>query len=267
MIRLLGRSLVQARYVLTAAALLLTGFQIVIVGQASEVQRTQSFGMLAALLPQFLQRGLGNRTMLLASFTGTVSLGYFHPVVCLVVVVIAMYFATEIAHEVESGLVDLELARAVPRHRLVVRSVVLAELFALVAVTLMAIGTSLGALLFDAGGLGLPDAAMRARLLINVVAVASCFSGYALVVAALSKRWSTAFTTASLTAVLAYLVDFLTLAWRPLQVLDWLSPFHYYPALAIIAGDAPMARNLFVLFASAAVFMAAGAWRFQRRDL
>ena len=39
------------------------------------------------------------------------------------------------------------------------------------------------------------------------------------------------------------------------------------PALDVIGGDAPMMRNLLVLFVSAAVFMAAGAWRFQRRDL
>jgi hypothetical protein len=131
----------------------------------------------------------------------------------------------------------------------------------------MGIGTSLGALIFDAGRMDLPDAALRVRLLVNLVAVASCFSGYALFVASLSKRWSTAFTTAALTAVLAYLVDFLAIAWRPMQLLDRLSPFHYYPALAVIGGDAPMTRNLLVLFVSAAAFVAAGAWQFQRRDL
>ncbi|HEX6465629.1 MAG TPA: ABC transporter permease subunit [Vicinamibacterales bacterium] len=267
MIRLFKRSLAQARYLLIAAAFLLTGVQIVIVGQASQVERTQSFGRLAELLPGFLQRGLGTRTMLLASFKGTVSLGYFHPVVCLVVVVVAMYFTTEIAHEVESGLVDVELARAVPRYRLVVRSIVLAQLFAVAALTLMGIGTSFGARLFDADAMELPDIALRFRLLVNLLAVASCFSGYALFVSSVSKRWSTAFATASLTAVVAYLVDFLAIAWRPMQVLEWVSPFHYYQALDVIAGEAQMTRNLVVLFAAAAVLMAAGAWQFQRRDL
>ena len=267
MIGLLGRSFAQARYVMTVAVMLLTGVQIVIVGQASEVQRTQSFGMLASLLPGFLQRGLGNRTMLLASFKGTVSFGYFHPVVCLVVALVAMNFTTEIAHEIESGLVDLELARPVPRYWLVVRSIVLAGAFAVAAVLLMGIGTSLGALIFGAERMDLPDLALRVRLLLNLLAVAFCFSGYALFVASLSKRWSTAFTTAALTAVLAYLVDFLAIAWRPMQLLDRVSPFHYYPALDVIGGDAPMMRNLLVLFVSAALFMAAGAWQFQRRDL
>ena len=38
------------------------------------------------LLPEFLQRGLGSKAMLLATFKGTVAFGYFHPVVCMLVV-------------------------------------------------------------------------------------------------------------------------------------------------------------------------------------
>ena len=101
-------------------------FQIVIVGQAAEIERTQSFSRMAELLPGFLQRGLGSRAMLLATFKGTVAFGYFHPVVCILIAGLAMYLATEPAHEVESGLVDLELARSVPRHRLLTRSLLLA---------------------------------------------------------------------------------------------------------------------------------------------
>ena len=74
-----------------------------------------------------------------------------------------MYLATEPAHEVESGLVDLELARAVPRHRLLTRSLLLALAVAARAPRcVMAAGTWLGARLFDAGGLDLPSPAVRA---------------------------------------------------------------------------------------------------------
>src|SRR5450759_2825077 len=140
MMALLRRSASQARYVLLGAFCVLCGFQIIIVGQAAEIERTQSFSRLADLLPGFLQRGLGSKAMLLATFKGTVAFGYFHPVVCLLVSVVAMYFATEPAHEVESGLVDLELARSVPRHRLLTRSLLLALASLLVAVGVMAFG-------------------------------------------------------------------------------------------------------------------------------
>jgi ABC-type transport system involved in multi-copper enzyme maturation permease subunit len=267
MIPLLLRSAAQARYVLLSGVALLWGFQIIIVGQAAEIERTQSFSRMADLVPAFLQRGLGSKAMLLATFKGTVSFGYFHPVPTLLVIVIAIYLMTEPAHEVESGLVDLELARAVPRHRLVTRTVVLAALAVVCFALVMFLGTYLGGRFFDTGGLDMPSLEIRARLLAHLAGVAACCGSFGLLLATFSRRWTTAFTTASLTTVVMYLVDFLAIGWRPMRALAWMSPFHYYPALSIIAGDAPPARNLAVLLSSATIFIAVAYWQFQRRDL
>jgi ABC-type transport system involved in multi-copper enzyme maturation permease subunit len=264
---LLARSARQSRYLLLGAYFLLCGFQIVIVGQAAEIQRTSSFGRVAELMPAFLQRGLGSQAMLLATFRGTVAFGYFHPVVCLIVTLVAMYIATEPAHEIESGLVDLELARAVPRHRLLTRSLLFATLAILGATVLMGTGTVLGSRIFDAGALGMPSATTRVRLLVNLAATAWCFAGFALLLGALSSRWSTAFTTAALTTVVLYLLDFLAIGWPVVRQIAWISPFHYYPALAIVAGDAPVGRDIAILFGAGAVCVCAAYWRFNRRDL
>jgi ABC-type transport system involved in multi-copper enzyme maturation permease subunit len=267
MIPLILRSASQARYLMAGSVTLLWGFQVIIVGQAAEIERTNSFGRMAELLPGFLQRGLGSKAMLLATFKGTVAFGYFHPVVCILVSGMAMYLATEPVHEVESGLVDLELARSVPRHRLLTRSLVLALLALLVAVSVMSLGTWLGAFFFGAGNFGLPTPGVRARLLVNLLALGWCLAGFALLVATLSRRWMTAFTTVMLTAVIAYMIDFLAIGWRPMRTIAWLSPFHYYPALSIIAGDAPTGRDLTVLLSASLVFIALAYWQFQRRDL
>jgi ABC-type transport system involved in multi-copper enzyme maturation permease subunit len=267
MIALLARSLYQIRFALLATLILLCGVQILIVAQAVEIQRANSFGSLANLLPGFLQRGLGSRALLLASFKGTIAFGYFHPVVCVTIAILAMYPATEIAHEVEAGLVDLELARAVPRHRLVTRSLIAAHLAAAVVLTAMALGTAVGIRLFDAADLDVPSLELRARLLFNQFAVASCFAGFAILVASHARRWSTAFTFAALTAVVLYNVDFIALGWRPMQAIAWLSPFHYFPALSVIAGEISILRNAGILFAASAAFAAAAYWQFDRRDL
>ena len=150
MIALLRRSASQARYVLIGAFALLLGIQIIIVGQAVEIERTQSFSRMAELLPGFLQRGLGSRAILLATFKGTVSFGYFHPVVCLLVAVIAMYLTTEPAHEIESGLVDLELSRS-RAPQLLTRSLLLAGLSVAAAVLLMGLGTRSGSVFSGPG--------------------------------------------------------------------------------------------------------------------
>jgi ABC-type transport system involved in multi-copper enzyme maturation permease subunit len=267
MIALFVRSAYQIRFVLLATVLLLGALQILIIAQAVEIQRANMFGSVANLLPGFVQRGLGSKAMLLATFKGTVSFGYFHPVVCMTVAVLAMYPATEIAHEVEAGLVDLELARAVPRHRLVTRSLLLAHAVAAIVLCVMAAGTAIGIRVFDAAQLDVPSADLRARLLFNQFAVASCFVGFALLVASRSRRWSTAFAVAALSAVVMYNVDFIALGWRPMERLAWLSPFHYFPALSIITGDASTPRDVAILFGASTAFTAAAYWQFERRDL
>ena len=264
---LLVRSAVQARYVLIGSSALLCAFQMVIIGQAAEIQRTQTFGLVAELMPAFLQRGLGSRAMLLATFKGTVAFGYFHPVVCMVVAIAAMYVATEPAHEVESGLVDLELARAVPRRHLITRSLLLAHVAIAAAVTLMFLGTEIGRRTFDTAGMDMPSVGTRVRLLANLAATASCFACFALLVGTLSKRWVTAFTTAALAAVVLYLVDFLAMGWPLVRYLSWISPFHYYPALSIVSGDAALGRDIATLIGAGAVCAAGAYWRFSRRDL
>ncbi len=267
MTALLRRSLAQARYVLAGAGLLLFGFQLIIIGQAAEIERTQSFSRVADLVPAFLQRGLGNRAMLMATFRGTVAFGYFHPVICAILAIVAAYVTTEPAHEVESGLVDLELARSMPRHRLLTRSLLLAAAAVAAALIAMFAGTTLGARLFDAPLAQMPDTRVRLELLANLGAVALCFASFGLWVGAAARRWSTAFTTAALTVVLTYLLDFLAIGWEPMRRIAWISPFHYYPALSIVAGDAGLSRNLLVLLSAAVAFTAAAYVQFQRRDL
>lgn len=267
MIPLLRRSIAQGRYVLLGVLLLLFAFQLIIIAQAAEVERSNAFASVANLMPGFMQRGLGSRAMLLATFRGTVTFGYFHPVVCILVAVLAMYFATEPAHEVEAGLVDLELARAVPRHRLVTRSLIVAIAAVTAATLMMALGTWAGARIFDTEGMAMPTLELRAQLLVNLFAVAACLAGFALMTATFSRRWSTSFTTVGLVAVVAYMIDFIAIGWPPMRTIAWLSPFHYYPALSVVAGDAPTARNIGVLLTAGAAFVATAYWQFEQRDV
>jgi hypothetical protein len=67
--------------------------------------------------------------------------------------------------------------------------------------------------------------------------------------------------------VLCYLIDFLAIGWRPMRTIVWVSPYHYYPALSIVAGDAASGRDVAILLAAAAIFSAGAYWSFQRRDL
>ena len=141
---LLLRSAAQSKYVLLGGIVVLSLFQFLLIGQAAEIERSQAFGRMAEFVPAFLQKGLGQQALLLATFRGTVSFGYFHPVIVCLLSLIAIYIATEPAHEVESGLVDIVLARSVPRHRVITRSLLLAMLAVVAIAGFMLCGTFIG---------------------------------------------------------------------------------------------------------------------------
>jgi hypothetical protein len=264
---LLRRSAVQSRYVLLPCLLLLAVFQLIIVAQAASIESTRSFDRLADLIPAFLQRGMGGQAMVLASFKGTVTLGYFHPVIAIMVSVLGIYMASEPAYDVESGQVDLVLARAIPRHLLMTRSVVLFTATVVAAGAAMACGTWIGLRLFASATSNWPGREVVALLLVHLVSVAWIFGALALAVSAGARRWSTAFASVTVAAVALYLVDLLAIGWAPARTVAWISPFHYYPAVPIVAGQAVGVTNVAVLLGTATALTAIAYWRFNRRDL
>ena len=266
-VTLVRRSAVQSLYVLVPCLLLLALFQLIIVAQAASIESSRSFERMAELIPAFLQRGLGANAMLLASFKGTVTFGYFHPVIAIMVSVLAIYVASEPAYDVESGLVDLVLARSIPRHRLMTRSLVLVTVVTLAAGLSMAFGTWIGLRAFASPASDAPTARVIALLLVHLVSIGWCFGALGLAVAAGARRWSAAFASVTLGAVALYLIEVLAIGWVPARTIAWISPFRYYPALPIVAGEPIGLANVAVLLTATAVLTVAAYWRFNGRDL
>ena len=267
LLTLLRRSAAQSARIVGVIFVLLVSFQLLLVVQASSYQQSQSFGRIAELMPGYLQRGLGNMALLLASFQGMVTLGYFHPVIVVLMAVLASYLASEPAHEVEAGLVDLVLARPLGRQLLVWRSLLLAAGSTVAAGLAMAVGTWAGLLLLADRAWDWPSPVTLAWLVAHLVAVAWCFGALGLALAAGARRRAGPFAIVSVSAAFLYLIDLVALNWAPARLVAWLSPFHYYPAVWILAGRAPRWSNLVILLSATAVLSAIGYWRFTRRDL
>jgi beta-exotoxin I transport system permease protein len=267
LVALLGRSLSRMRGPLLAVATLVCAFQIATVLQAASIEQRQAFETLGQLLPGFVQRWLGDNLAGLASFGGVVALGYFHPVVVLLVAIVTAFVASEPAAEVEDGHVDLLLSRAVSRHWLITRSFLIAAACPLVLAGLMMTSTWTTVALAAPPSLQRPSPTTIATLAAHLVAVAWCFGGLSLALASESRRRSAAFTTAATAAVALYFVNVLAASWEPARIADVLSPFHYYQGAAILAGRSNPLRDLTLLGSTAAVLAAVSYWRFSMRDL
>lgn len=263
---LMGRSVAQSRHLVMGAMVFFFFFQLLLILHAAEIERSQAFGRVGELMPGFLQRGLGAQAMLLASFKGSVSFGYFHPLVVCAISLIAVYLATEPAHDVETGRVDLVLARSVPRHRLLTRSLLLSLAVTTGITALMLSGTYSGLRLF-ASDIPWPPIGTLSLLALHLIAVVWCCTSISLFAAALVNRWTTALTIGAAVVVVGYLIDFLAIGWPPARVLAWAFPFNYYPALVIVAGNSTPLRDLAILLGGTALFSALAYWQFERRDL
>ena len=212
------RSAVQARYALVGCLSLLTIFQMIIVGQASALEAAHSFGRMAELYgvslartrrpvdaPGHLQRHSGLRGLSSARCRTCIGVGD------------STSPPSRRMRSSRAWWIPCWRERchgALSSHG---RSCWPRAVFA--AVTLMALGTQVDSRLFAGPQFEAPSVATSARMLAHLAGVAMCFGGFALAVATGAQRWSTAFTTAALVAVLLYLVDFLAIGWPPMPAI------------------------------------------------
>jgi ABC-2 type transport system permease protein len=261
---LLQRSFRRARGLLIALAAVLVVFQVLVVLAATYVEDQGGFSQMAALLPPFVQQAMAG---VFSSFPAMVAFGYFHPVVIVVFVGLAIAVATEPAADIESGVVDLVLARPIRRGHLVTRSVLMLAITTSVIAGLM-VGASWISLIWMAPpGVGIRFAVL-AKLGANLSAVAWVLGGLALAAAAIAKRRATAGGGVAIVALALYLLNFLADLLPRLHPYRPLSPFHYYQPIGIVSGvGTRWAGDVMVLVAAAAVLSGIAWVAFSRRDL
>src|SRR5262245_29254304 len=121
---LIGHSLRRVRAALIVLAILLTGFQFLLTQVAAYLIRRNGCNQLSDFVPDFIRTAIGPEALAFMSFSGVVSLGYFHPIVITALVGLTIAIATEATGEIEMRFVDLILARPLWRQALVVRTIV-----------------------------------------------------------------------------------------------------------------------------------------------
>lgn len=261
---LLGRSFARARGLLVALAAVLAVFQVLVVLAAAYMREQGGFSQFVALLPPVAQQMMGG---IFSSFGSMIAFGYFHPVVIIVFVGVAIVVASEPAADVESGVVDLVLARPVRRGFLIARSALMLALTTLAMASLM-VAASWLAIRFNAPpGSGLPLAVL-VRLAINLVAVAWTLGALSLLAASVSRRRGVAAGGTGIVALALYLLTFLAGIWPRAKPFGPLSPFHYFQPLGIVSGlGTRWATDVLTLAAAGLVLCGMAFVAYSRRDV
>ena len=264
---LIGQLLHRVRTFLLAAGVLLAGFQVVLILQANSIQASNSFAKMGDLVPAFARDLLGPSFVMFLTFKGIVCLGYFHPIVMGALVSVSVTLATIPVMEIETGFIDLVLARPVARHWVVTRSILVALISTVFLLGMMAFGTWFGLKRFSVNNGGWPSAGLIGSLAVNLALLMLCWAAIAMAIGCSCRRRGSAGAIAGLLALTAYLTDYIGRAWKPAESVAWLSPFRYYTPFELVMGSALTAKSVYVLGGIAAAGFTLSYVLYSRRDI
>jgi ABC-type transport system involved in multi-copper enzyme maturation permease subunit len=264
LLALLGRSFRRSRWLLASLAGVLALFQVLVVLAASYLQEQQGFSQIVAVLPVMAQQFLGG---IFSSFGAMVAVGYFHPVVVIAFVGVSIAMASEPSADLESGVVDLVLARPVRRSRLVTRSILFTAFMSLGLVVMMVTTTAASLALIRPAGSNAPVVRSVVKLAANLLAVAWCLGALSLAASAILKRRATAAGSAGIVALALYLLNALADLSSAFRRYGPYSPFHYFQPMAIISGSSRWQTDSAWLLTVAAALSAIAYAAWSRRDL
>lgn len=244
---LLLHSLRRVRTITLTIGLLLALLQVVLTLVATSIDKTGQFATLGLLMPDFMKQLLGPAVASFLSFAGIVSLGYFDPPVLVAIIGLTITVATQIAFEVESGFLDVVLARPIARHWIVTRSIAVNLVAITVVILCMVAGTSVGLKYIAPPIAELPTPLLVFRLAANLWMQCVAWSAIAMALAASARRRGVAGGIAGVLALVAFLLDYIARLWDAAKAVVWLSPFAYFKPLDLVMGDGLSAKHMLVL--------------------
>jgi hypothetical protein len=258
------RSFGRVKILTASLAVVLICLQLAIIAAARSLNDGNVFERLSQIAPPFFMQIMGPA---LTGFSGLVMFAYIDPLIVMLVVVFAIYLATEPAGEVESNVVDLVLARPLPRYVVVSRSFFVMAIGTLIMTGSMQATTWGGLWWMAPPEAQWPVPRTVVSLSVHMTLVAWCFGCIALAASGWARRRGAVIGAIGVVAIAAYVVELLEPMWAPAREVAWVSPFHYYRAGRIIAGTAENARNLATLASAALAALLVAYWKYQRRDL
>lgn len=264
---LAGHSLRRLRGLVLVMGALVAGFQVLLALAAATLYKTGTFNQLVAFVPPLVREVVGPSFFAVMSYTGVVTVGYFHFAVTAALVALAIGVGTEPAGEVERAFADLVLSRPVTRSAVVSRTALVLLVTSTFLVLMMLAGTWSGIWWIAPRDVARPAPRLILSLALNLWAVTLCWGGLAAAVAARSRRRIAAGSLTGLAALALYLLDYLARFWKPAESFSWLSPFHYYSGLELIVGRSLPLENILILLGTSAAGFGVAYVLFTRRDL
>jgi len=217
-------------------------------------------------MPPQVQVLFGEQFIAQFSVNGAVALGYVHPLVLVLLAVVAISIpARQIAGEIENGTLELLFAMPVKRSQVALSQWLFCAFVLLVLVVGCWVGTGVGLALYpDVRSVPLANVAkIGVNLWLLMVAVAS----YTMLLAAYSNEGSKVALRAGGITWFFYFANVLLVMWPDGAFLRRFTLFHYHEPPQIMMNSPVWGRNVLVLVSISVVCAALAIRRMARRDI
>ncbi|MDH3456667.1 MAG: ABC transporter permease [Gemmatimonadota bacterium] len=215
------------------------------------------------MMPPAIQSVFGQQ-LTLASFGAAVAFGFQHPAILMAALAFVVVACTIPPAERETGVMELILARPIPRAHYLLGAFATAVVGAVMIPAALLTACVVGLAIVDAPGQLSWDRYVMSA--VGMTALLLAFAGIALMLGARAARRGVAVPRTVGLILTLYLVDVFAerLAW--LGWLRWASPFHYFrPIRSAVFGETPI-EHLIVLVAVCALMTTVAFVRFGRGD-
>lgn len=264
---LLVHSFRRVRTLVLGMGTLLAVFQIFLIIVARSLQNSNAFAQIGSLIPPFVREIMGPSIASFLSFDGLVCVGYFHVAVMGSLLALSMALSTTLTSEIETGFMDLILARPLARHWIITRSILVLIVCTVVLLVMMMLGTWVGLKALAPKDVAWPTRGLIVAFATNLGLLMLCWGGVAMAIGSISRRRSVAGSLAGMLALALFLLDYVARAWPPAESVAWMSPFRYYSPFDLLTGNPLPARNLIVLAGIAIAGFVMSYVFFSRRDI
>jgi ABC-type transport system involved in multi-copper enzyme maturation permease subunit len=246
-------------------AVLLGGFEYLIVLVVKSLKLSDTLTNLAAILPPPLRLVLENTFTGDFSARGLLAFGWSHPIPQAIGAAVAVVLATRaIAGACEDGTIEIALALPISRARHLAADVVFA-LVALAAIGLVGAGAAIAAQRLHGVG-GVEPRAML-RLAANWWSLQAAWFGVALALSSVAREGARASGAVFVIAVASFVAEVIGRLWEGAKwVLPWTLYDYFSPRDVLLKNAAVLGPSL-ILCSVLAAGLTTAFMRFQRRDL
>lgn len=248
------------------SAIFIGTLQFLIIWIFSSLNYVPIFEALYHQLPPHFQVFLNEELMYRLSLKGAVAFAMNHPLVLLLLGILAIAYSTRLINgEAEKGLLELLLSYPLKRNQFYA-----SQFFSTSAFLLLTVGGGYGGSLLALilkKQLTLEIFFNLSKIGINLWFLFLLIASYALLFSVYHKERGKFGILAVVITLIFYFMNFLSAIWDKLEFLNPINIFSYYQPQKIMFNEIQLYQNLFILIGLTIICFFIGVKRFSMRDL